>query len=175
MSNDTATAGPTWTGDPVPTLARAGTTIGPQVRVGVMPDQPVAVLRAFATDTGLDLAGLDELIARLTEARAVLASTTDDGWRPPADAARSKLGDLIHVCNGDNRSGLPFGKLAPEGQCPRCDERRHGAAPRERGNGMRYGRRAAADAERSADIRAHFASVGHQRGDCGIVCTYGDW
>jgi hypothetical protein len=96
-----------------------------------------------------------------------------DTWTPPADALRTHAGDLKHICNGDNPAGLPFGKLAPEGTCPRCDERRHGAPPRPRFGGRLTA--AQRDAQACADIAAHHASARHRSGGCGLVCTFGDW
>ena len=71
-----------------------------------------------------------------------------------------------HTCGGPS-----FGRKTPG--CPRCDELIAGAAPvtqpwRET--------RKQEDARRSASIAAHFAPGGrHARGDCGPVCTFGDW
>ena len=86
---------------------------------------------------------------------------------------RNKSGDLVHVCNGDNRSGLPFGRKAEPGVCPRCDEMRSGAPARERFGGRLT--RAQRDEQESADLRAHFASSRHRNGECGLVCTFGQW
>jgi len=77
-----------------------------------------------------------------------------------------------HACNPDQPGRpLPFGKRAPQGECPRCDELAAGAAPR-----VGWGQsRAQQDAMRAAEIRAHFASDKHRAGGCGLVCTFGDW
>lgn len=77
-----------------------------------------------------------------------------------------------HDCNPSQPGKpLPFGKRAPAGDCPRCDELAAGAKPR-----TGWGRsRAQQDAARVIDIRAHFASEKHRTGGCGPVCTYGDW
>ena len=74
-----------------------------------------------------------------------------------------------HTCGGPT-----FGRLAPSGQCPRCDELRGGAEP-VKWAPSRKQRAAKEDSERAADIRAHFASAEHRSGKCGRVCTFGDW
>lgn len=69
------------------------------------------------------------LQAALTHARNDAAPAP--AYTPPADAARTHAGDLKHICNTDRPGlALPFGRKAPEGQCPRCDELRSGATPR---------------------------------------------
>lgn len=82
-----------------------------------------------------------------------------------------------HTCNS-TRPGmaLPFGRKAPLGDCPRCDELHSGAASRTPA-WVDTLKRATADRQsRSAEIRAHFAAGGpHARGACGPVCTFGDW
>jgi hypothetical protein len=82
-----------------------------------------------------------------------------------------------HTCNPD-RPGmpLPFGRKAPAGECPRCDELRAGAAPR-RPDWVENLRRAERDEEmRRRELKQHFAQGGpHDRGDCRPVCTFGDW
>jgi hypothetical protein len=72
---------------------------------------------------------------------------------------------------GEPSAALPFGRLMGGGECPRCDELRGGAAPREDHAGSRRGQ---ADRDR-ADVQAHFRSEKHRSGKCGIVCTYGQW
>lgn len=70
-----------------------------------------------------------------------------------------------HTCGGPT-----FGRKTPG--CPRCDELLAGAAP------VKWQRRPSAaqlDAERCADLRAHFQSYKHRSGGCGPCCTYGDW
>ena len=89
------------------------------------------------------------------------------------DAPRAKShGGFIHTCNGDVRSGLPFGRKNPD-ECARCWEMVGGAPARE---DFVVTRRdpAAEDAARAAEIRAHFES-NHDGGRCGTVCTFGDW
>lgn len=79
-----------------------------------------------------------------------------------------------HTCTKTGKA-LPFGRKAPEGQCPRCDELGAGAAPREAPHGIREAKAAAADdTRRAAEVKAHFASAKH-RTECQPVCTFGDW
>ena len=60
--------------------------------------------------------------------------------------------------------------------CPRCDELKAGAAPREPNGRIQAVIRYRADDERrSEEIREHFASAHHRNGGCGPVCTFGDW
>lgn len=70
--------------------------------------------------------------------------------------------------------GPNFGRREPG--CARCAELTAGAAPRTN-PGVEAKRRASeADADRLAEIRAHFAVGGpHATGTCGPVCTWGDW
>ena len=71
-----------------------------------------------------------------------------------------------HTCNDGN--GPAFGRKTPG--CPRCDELLAGAAP------VQWKRETArqADARRSAEWDAHFASERH-RTECRHCCTFGDW
>lgn len=79
-----------------------------------------------------------------------------------------------HTCTPDGKA-LPFGRKAPEGQCPRCDELRAGAAPRAAHPAIQAAQRKRADEQRQLDwLREHFASEKHRTGGCG-VCTYGQW
>lgn len=79
----------------------------------------------------------------------------------------SKSGDTMHTCNGDVRSGLPFGKKAPEGTCKRCDELRNGSKPRQT---MQSFKKEMEQREIEA-IKNHNCKIS----GCGIVCTFGDW
>jgi phage FluMu protein Com len=80
-----------------------------------------------------------------------------------------------HTCTRDGKA-LPFGRKAPEGQCPRCDELRNGAAPREAHPAIQAANRQRQwEAQSLADVREHFASEKHRSGGCGPVCTFGDW
>lgn len=76
--------------------------------------------------------------------------------------ARTKSSTTKHTCGGPT-----FGRLAPRGECRRCDELRFGAPPVEWAKGR--------DALRCEEIRSHFASAKHQSGGCGPVCTFGEW
>ena len=78
---------------------------------------------------------------------------------------------IRHTCTETGKA-LPFGKLAPEGQCVRCDELRGGAPARQW-----RGRRSADPlystvVDRVAEYQAHLVSVAHK--SC-TVCTFGDW
>jgi len=70
-----------------------------------------------------------------------------------------------HTCGGP-----VFGRLAPRGQCKRCDELLFGM-PAVKWNSSRRDH----DARQVAANRAHFASDHHRSGKCGPVCTFGDW
>jgi hypothetical protein len=79
-----------------------------------------------------------------------------------------------HTCTPDGRA-LPFGRKAPEGECPRCDELRNGAAPRAAHPAIQAGiDRRANEARQLAELEKHFASEKHRTGGCGI-CTFGQW
>jgi hypothetical protein len=82
-----------------------------------------------------------------------------------------------HTCNPDD-PGMPrpFGRKAPKGECPRCDELHDGAPARRPDWVQRLGDRQRREALDAADRRAHFAPGGpHARGECGPVCTAFDW
>ena len=67
--------------------------------------------------------------------------------------------------------GANFGRREPG--CPRCTELDNGAEPIRQPWRDRAVQQAAQDRE---SHRAHFAPGGpHARGDCGPVCTFGDW
>jgi hypothetical protein len=78
-----------------------------------------------------------------------------------------------HTCT-DTGKALPFGRKAPEGECPRCDELRNGAEPvRFAGSDRREADRQ--EARRAAANRAKgLCSCGrlHSASD---MCTYGEW
>lgn len=71
-----------------------------------------------------------------------------------------------HTCNGDRPPA--FGRKTRG--CPRCDELLAGAAPI-----TWRPSRAQQDAQRCAEIDAHFRSHRHTSGGCGPVCTFGEW
>ena len=66
-----------------------------------------------------------------------------------------------HTCGG-----VSFGKKAPKGTCPRCDELHDGHAPVKWDHSKRD-----ADIQRSKEIKAHDC----KKSKCGPVCTFGDW
>lgn len=71
-----------------------------------------------------------------------------------------------HTCNEGR--GPVFGRKTVG--CPRCDELRSGATP------IAWApSRVTRDAAHCREIAAHFASHAHRSGQCGPVCTYGDW
>jgi len=77
--------------------------------------------------------------------------------------AWSKSTTTKHTCGGP-----AFGRKTPG--CPRCDELLGGAEP------VRWAMtRKQEDAQRSAEIHAHFAGQRHRCGGCGPVCTFGEW
>lgn len=82
-----------------------------------------------------------------------------------------------HTCNPRNPGKpLPFGRKAAPGECPRCDELLAGAPPREAHPAIQAAvTRRTEDAQRTAEIRVHFASETHRSGACGTVCTFGEW
>lgn len=79
--------------------------------------------------------------------------------------------------NHNGGQALPFGRLKPVGQCPRCDQLRAGAAPRDAHPALRaVQRRREDEAQQDAARREHFAPGGpHARGVCGPVCTAFDY
>lgn len=85
-----------------------------------------------------------------------------------------------HTCTSTGKP-MPYGRLAPEGQCPRCDERRaEKAAGIEARPAPAWAEKARlrADNDRMASeaITDHFRPGGpHANGECGPVCTFGDW
>ncbi len=67
-----------------------------------------------------------------------------------------------HTCGGP-----VFGRKAPPGQCPRCDELLAGAQPVQWSGSMRK----AAEVERTRWIRLHNCRAS----GCGPICTAFDW
>lgn len=114
----------------------------------VDPDQLRAALPAFLRALGVDIPG--------------------GGPEPAADFVR-------HTCR--NGRGPAFGRLAPRGQCARCDQLHDGAAPREAHPAIKASNRRRADeVDYDARRREHFAPGGpHARGACGPVCTSFDY
>ena len=68
-----------------------------------------------------------------------------------------------HTCGGPH-----FGKRAPQGECPRCDELHAGKPPIVQNW---RGSKARNDKMRSDDIKNHNC----KKSGCGPVCTHGDW
>lgn len=68
-----------------------------------------------------------------------------------------------HTCGGP-----VFGRLAPTGTCPRCDELRKGAEP------VRWRSASHRDPSRADAIAEHYRS-GECARTCGPVCTRFDW
>lgn len=67
-----------------------------------------------------------------------------------------------------------FKKYDPE--CPRCQELAAGASPRKGWQADYYSRKQREESSRERAHAAHFAPGGpHARGECGPVCTFGDW
>jgi hypothetical protein len=79
-----------------------------------------------------------------------------------------------HTCGGP-----VFGRLAPPGECARCDELRAGAEPVRWAWTENHKSAADRDAERGEQMREHFASDRHNNprnpNYCGRVCTAFDW
>ncbi len=86
---------------------------------------------------------------------------------------------LRHNCNPRNPGKpLPWGRKAPEGECPRCDELRAGAAPRDAHPAIQAVKRKRDQEERTiAEIRAHdCATSGCFRDGLGnFMCTAFQW
>lgn len=89
----------------------------------------------------------------------------------------TKDGKAMHTCNGDVITGLPFGRKAPEGKCRRCDELRNGAEVRKPAFVENIERRKKQEAQRSEEIRNHFAvgGKGWLMAKAGEVDTTFDW
>lgn len=106
-----------------------------------------------------------ELLAAWDGERPATADTAERG--EDKSAATTK-----HTCNDGD--GPHFGRLAPPGQCRRCDELRAGAEPVRWRNSRRRD-----DAQRRAELDEHFRSRRHNDPSdpnwCGRVCTFGEW
>lgn len=86
----------------------------------------------------------------------------------------SKTTFVKHTCRAGR--GPAFGRLAPEGECKRCDELRAGAQPRQAHPSLQAAAsRRADDEQHRREIADHFRSSKHRSGGCGAVCTFGDW
>jgi hypothetical protein len=77
-----------------------------------------------------------------------------------------------HTCNPNNPGmARPFGKKAPRGECPRCDELHDGAEPRSLGWVDARNTRQFHDEQRARDIANHDCV----KARCSSVCTAFDW
>lgn len=63
---------------------------------------------------------------------------------------------------------MAFGRK--DNTCPRCIELLNGAPARSWG-----GQNVKADVSRSNEIASHFNSLKHRSGQCGVICTFGDY
>jgi hypothetical protein len=84
--------------------------------------------------------------------------------------------DIKHTCTSDGRA-QPFGRKAPRGECPRCDQLHDGAAPRSWAGTESARRNARYDRQEDDRRRANIAAG---RCACGQpsnhgICTYGEW
>lgn len=123
---------------------------------------PIGAYRALAAE----LAPL--YVARKSQRRAARDVAPEPA--PEAEPAR-QTEPAKHTCNGGR--GPHFGRKTAG--CPRCDELLAGAEPRRGWTHRDRFSGPTTDAERTVDLRAHFAGERHRSGGCGSVCTYGDW
>lgn len=83
-----------------------------------------------------------------------------------------------HTCNPRNPGKpLPFGRKAPRGQCPSCDQLYAGRPPREAHPAIQAANRQRdLDAQSRRDWEDHIARK-HRNGRCvdGVSCTFGQW
>ena len=61
-----------YVGGLIKTLVPAGNMVGPSLRVGVTTDHRAAIVRIGMQTAGLDIAGITDLIATLSETRTIL-------------------------------------------------------------------------------------------------------
>jgi hypothetical protein len=82
-----------------------------------------------------------------------------------------------HTCNPKSPGKpRPYGRRAPQGECPRCDELHAGATPREVPAHLRNAAQQHSGYPSDSERERHFAPGGpHRSGACGPVCTFGDW
>jgi hypothetical protein len=90
---------------------------------------------------------------------------------PPAPAPEE------FVRHNHDGGKLFFGQYKKPGECPRCDQLRAGAAPREAHPAITASKRKQdAEEQTRAAMREHFRPGGpHERGECGPVCTKFDY
>jgi hypothetical protein len=101
------------------------------------------------------------------------------GADPHVDQAAAADPFLRHVCNpAKPGKPLPYGRKAPEGECPRCDQLRDGAEARPAPMWLsHYEALKTSDADRAAEIKAHFAPGGEHERKCKLspITTCYDW
>jgi hypothetical protein len=121
-------------------------------------------------------ASLHQHRAQVTVDAEHLARALGLRFEPPAGSAKATAtsGDEPTTATKHTCGGPVFGRLAPPGECVRCDELRAGAPPVRWRNARRDD-----GARRSAEIHAHFRSRRHNDPTdpnyCGPVCTFGEW
>ncbi|MFY1686568.1 hypothetical protein [Plantactinospora sp. WMMB782] len=93
--------------------------------------------------------------------------------RKTREAAGGDPTFVRHTCNGGR--GPNFGRKTPG--CPRCDELAAGAPARDVPGRLRgVIRQRQIDEQQAAESRDHHRPGGpHANGECGPVCTFGDW
>jgi hypothetical protein len=83
-----------------------------------------------------------------------------------------------HTCNPKNPGKpLPFGRKAPRGQCPSCDQLYAGRPPREAHPAIQAANRRRDNDERARHEWDDHVARKHHNGRCadGPVCTFGQW
>lgn len=71
-----------------------------------------------------------------------------------------------------NSCGMAFGRYTKlDGQCPRCDELKNGAAPKAGWQTKYFAKKKQDEENFYKSLRAHNC----QASNCGPVCTFGDW
>jgi len=68
-----------WVSGLIKTAIPAGRSRGPTFRVGVIGDRQMAVVLLGPHRVGLDVAGIDQTIEALTEAKTILEADTPEG------------------------------------------------------------------------------------------------
>ncbi len=145
------------------------------------PEQALAIFAYDISDLISRSDGYDGLIPedRLTQdelIKALPAFFRSLGFDPFAKTADADPEFVRHTCR-DGR-GPAFGRLAPRGECPRCDQLHDGAPRREAHPAIQAGNRHRDnDARRAREWAEHAASHKHRTGRCndGLPCTFGDW
>jgi hypothetical protein len=120
-----------------------------------------------------------ELTQLLAGARfPVTLTTAEIEQAVPAILRALGIAIVKHTCNGGR--GPAYGRLAPPGVCTRCDELRAGdkarPAPAYAQEGARRTARNFGGYPTTPEISDHFRPGGpHALGECGPVCTFGDY